>query len=215
VDIPGDLANAFTRVYGERLKKMEEIAKKYIDKYGLPAVEADINSLLEESKYEREKIIERLNQSLSNLEDRLREGDDLKEGKNQLEETLRGLEREVVTKEAGRAALASKLREFEDDKKDARERYEKVECAWSESIGEIEERRKALDARELELKEAEERQRAALKDTARKAFEDELRNISGLKEELEKKEEELKSERAELEYERREIEERLEKLRSR
>jgi len=60
-DIPGDLANAFTRVYGERLKKMEETAKKYIDKYGLPAVEADINSLLDESKYEREKIIERLN----------------------------------------------------------------------------------------------------------------------------------------------------------
>jgi len=109
-DIPGDLANAFTRVYGERLKKMEETAKKYIDKYGLPAVEADINSLLDESKYEREKIIERLNQSLSNLEDRLREGDDLKEGKNQLERTLRGLEREVVTKEAGRAALTSKLR---------------------------------------------------------------------------------------------------------
>ncbi|OEU50218.1 MAG: hypothetical protein BA871_03590 [Desulfuromonadales bacterium C00003096] len=213
-DIPGDLANAFTRVYGERLKKMEETAKKYIDKYGLPAVEADINSLLDESKYEREKIIERLNQSLSNLDDRLREGDDLKEGKNQLERTLRGLEREVVTKEAGRAALTSKLREFEDDKKDAWERYEKVESAWSESIGEIEERRKALDARELELKEAEERQRAELKDTARKAFEDELGNISRLKEELEKKGEALKSERAELGYERSEIEERLGKLRT-
>jgi len=213
-DIPGDLANAFTRVYGGRLKKMEEIAKKYIDKYGLPAVEADINSLLEESKYEREKIIERLNQSLSNLEGRLREGDDLKEGKNLLEETLRGLEREVVTKEAGRAALASKLREFEEDKRDAWERYEKVESAWSESIGEIEERRKALDARELELKAAEERQRAELKDTARKAFEDELRDINTLKEELEKKEEELKSERAGLEYERREVEERLGKLRT-
>jgi hypothetical protein len=169
---------------------------------------------LEESRNDRKKIVERLNQSLSNLEDRLREGDDLKEGKSQLERTLRGLEREVVTKEAGRAALASKLREFEDDKKDAWERYEKVESAWSESIGEIEERRKALDARELELKAAEERQRGELKETARKAFEDELRNISRLKEELEKKGEELKSERAELEYERREIEERLGKLRT-
>jgi hypothetical protein len=213
-DIPGDLANAFTRVYGERLKKMEEIAKRYIDKYGLPAVEADINSLLEESRHEREKIIERLNQSLSNLEGRLGEGDNLKEEKNQLEETLRGLEREAVIKEVERAALTFKLREFEDDKKDAWERYEKVESAWSESIGEIEERRKALDARELELKEEEERQRAELKDTARKTFEDELRDISGLKEELEKKEEELKSERAGLEYERREVEERLGKLRT-
>jgi len=213
-DIPGDLANAFKRVYGERLKKMEETAKRYIDKYGLPAVEGDINSLLDESEKERKEIIERLNQSLSNLEKRLREGDDLKEGKSQLEETLRGLEREVVTKEAGRVALASKLREFEDDKKDAWERYEKVESAWSESIGEIEERRKALDARELELKEAAESQRAELKDTARKAFEDELSNISELKGGLEKKEEELKSERAELEYERRKIEERLGKLKT-
>jgi hypothetical protein len=213
-DIPGDLANAFTRVYGERLKKMEETAKRYIDKYGLPAVEEDINSLLKESKYEREKIIERLNQSLSNLEDRLREGDDLKEGKNLLEETLRGLEREAVTKEPEKGSLTSKLREFDDDKKDTWERYEKVESAWSESIGEIEERRKALDARELDLKAAEERQRGELKETTRKAFEDELRNISGLKEELEKKGEELKSERVELEYEKRGVEERLEKLKN-
>ena len=71
-----------------------------------------------------------------------------------------------------------------------------------------------MDARELELKAAEERQRAELKETAQQAFEDELGNISRLKEELEKKEEELKSERAELEYERREIEERLGKLRT-
>ena len=213
-DIPGDLANAFTRVYGERLKKMEETAKKYIDTYGLPAVEADINLLLEESKYEREKIIERLNQSLSNLEERLEEGVGEREEKGELERTLRGLEREVVTKETERAALNSKVRELERDMRDAEERYEKLESAWSECIVEIEERRKALDAKALALKEAEDRQRAELKETAQQAFEDELRDINTLKEELEKTEEELKSERAGLEYEKRGVEERVEKLKN-
>ncbi|RCV63846.1 Chromosome segregation ATPase [Methanophagales archaeon] len=213
-ETPGDLANAFKRVYGERLKKMEETAKKYIDTYGLPAVEADINLLLEESKYEREKIIERLNQSLSNLEERLEEGVGEREEKGELERTLRGLEREVVTKETERAALNSKVRELERDMRDAEERYEKLESAWSECIVEIEERRKALDAKALALKEAEDRQRAELKETAQQAFEDELRDINTLKEELEKTEEELKSERAGLEYEKRGVEERVEKLKN-
>lgn len=51
--------------------------------------------------------------------------------------------------------MNSKLRESGEDNREAEERYEKLESAWSESIEEIEERRKALDARELELKEAE------------------------------------------------------------
>lgn len=54
-DIPGDLANAFTRVYGERLKKMEETAKRYIDKYGLPAVEEDVTPSAEEKIREEKK----------------------------------------------------------------------------------------------------------------------------------------------------------------
>lgn len=53
-----------------------------------------------------------------------------------------------------------------------------------------------------------------MKDTARQAFEKELRNINTLREELEKKEEELKNERVGLEYERREVEERLGKLKA-
>ena len=211
-DIPGDLANAFKRVYGERLKKMEETARKYIEKYGLPAVEEDISSILEESEKERKRIIESLNQSLSDLEARLKEREEVNKEKERLEETLRSLERDVVSKEAEKEALSSKLKEFEDDKRDAWERYEKLERAWSEGIGEIEERRRALDARARELNEAAERQRAELKDTARQAFEDELGNISRLKEELGRKEEELKSERVGLEYERREVEERLGKL---
>ena len=208
-DIPGDLANAFKRVYGERLKKMEDTARKYIEKYGLPAVEEDISSILEESEKERKRIIESLNQSLSNLEERLKEGEGVKAEKERLEETLRSLEREIVSKETEKEVLSSKLREFEDDKRDAWARYEKLENTWTESIEEIERRKRALDAQERELKEAAEKQRAELKDTARQAFEDELRNINTLREELAKKEEELKSERAGLEYDRREVEERL------
>lgn len=158
---------------------------------------------------ERERIIENLNQSLSNLEERLKEGGGVKEEKERLEETLRGLEREIVSKEADKEVLASKLSEFEDDKRDAWTRYEKFENTWTESIEEIERRKRALDAQERDLKEAAERQKAELKDTARQAFEDELKNINTLREELAKKEEELKSERAGLEYERREVEERL------
>jgi len=131
-----------------------------------------------------------------------------------LEEKLRSLEREIASKEAEKEALNSKLKEFEAAKRDAWERYEELKRAWSESIEEIEERRRALDARERELKQAAERQGAELKDTARQAFEAELRNINTLREEQAKKEEELKSERAGLEYERREVEERLGKLKA-
>jgi len=211
-DIPGDLANAFKRVYGERLRKMKDTAKEYIEKYGLPPIVKDISSLLEESEEERKKIIEELNRNLSNLEARLKESEEVRGEKERLEETLRSLEREVVSKEAEKEVLSSKLEEFEDDKRGAWVRYEKLESAWSESIGEIEERRRALDARERDIKETEEKQRAELKDTARQAFEDELRNINTLKEELEKKEEELKSEREGLEYEKGEVGERLGKI---
>lgn len=208
-DIPGDLANAFKRVYDERVKKMEETAKKYIEKYGLPAVEEDVSSILEESEKERKRIIESINRSLSDLEERLKEEEGVKEEKERLEETLRSLERDIVSKETEKEALTSKLNEFEDDKRDAWTRYEKLENTWTKSIEEIERRKRALDAQERELKEAAEKQRAELKDTARQAFEDELRNVNTLREELTKKEEELKSERAGLEYERREVEERL------
>jgi hypothetical protein len=213
-DIPGDLANAFKRVYGERVKKMEETARKYIEKYGLPAVEADISSILAESEKERKAIIESLNQSLSELEARLKDAEAVKEEKERLEETLRSLEREVIGKGAVKEKLSSRLRDFEADKRGAWERYEKLEQAWSENIGEIEERRKALDAREQELKEAEERQRTELKEVARRAFETERGNINTLKEELVKKEAELKTERAGLEYEKQGLEERLGKLKA-
>jgi hypothetical protein len=213
-DIPGDLANAFKRVYGERLKKMEETARKYIEKYGLPAVEEDISSILEESEKERKRIIESINQSLSELEVRLKEGEWVKRGREQLEGTLRSLEREAVSKEAEKEALTSKLRKFEDDKREVWERYEKLKNAWSESIEKIEERRRTLDGRESELKEAAERQKADLKEVARRAFEDELANISRLREELAKKEAELKVEREGLEYDRRGVEERLGKIRA-
>ncbi len=119
-----------------------------------------------------------------------------------------------MEKEAEKEALSSKLEEFEDDKRDAWERYEQLERAWSESIGEIEERRRALDAQEAELKEAAERQRAELKEVAMRAFDDELRNINTLREELAKKEEELKGEKEGLEYDRRGVEERLEKIKA-
>ena len=46
--------------------------------------------------------------------------------------------REVVTKDAGKDALGSKLEEFGADKIGAWKRYEKLEGAWSESISEIE-----------------------------------------------------------------------------
>ena len=213
-DIPGDLANAFKRVYGERLRKMKDTAKEYIEKYGPPFVVKDISSLLEESEKERKKIIEELNQNLSNLEARLKESEGVRGEKERLEETLRSLEREVVSKEAEKEALSAKLEEFEDDKRNAWKRYEKLESAWSESIREIEERRRVLDARESELKQAAERQRAELKDTARQAFEDELRNINTLREELEKQEQELKRDRAGLDYEKRELEERSAKIKT-
>ena len=213
-DIPGDLANAFKRVYGERVKKMEETARRYIEKYGLPAVEKDISSILEESEKERKGIIESLNQSLSDLEARLEEREEVNKEKERLEEKLRSLEREIALKEAEKEALSSKLKEFEAAKRDAWERYEELKRAWSESIEEIEERRRALDARERELKQAAEGLGAELKDAARQAFVAELRNINTLREELASKEEELKSERAGLEYERRAVEERLGELKA-
>ncbi|MEA2074809.1 MAG: hypothetical protein U9O85_03630 [Euryarchaeota archaeon] len=213
-DIPGDLANAFKRVYGERVKKMEETARGYIEKYGLPAVEEDISSILEESVRAREKIIERINQRLSGLAASLKDRGGVRAEKDRLEGTLRGLERNNITKEAEEVDLSSKFRDFEAAKSDAWMRYEKLESTLVESIEEIVIRRKALDARESELKEAAERQRAELKDTARQAFEDELRNINTLREELGKKEKELKSERTGLEYEKGELEERSAKLKA-
>lgn len=79
-DIPGDLANAFKRVYGERLKKMEETAKKYIDKYGLPAVEDDVTPSAEEKirkekkkddfhSYIRDNILRKEKESLPSWDD--------------------------------------------------------------------------------------------------------------------------------------------------
>jgi hypothetical protein len=213
-DIPGDLANAFKRVYGERVKKMEETARKYIEKYGLPAVVEDISSILEESEKERRRIVESINQSLSELEEQLKEGEVVKEGSAQLASALRSLEREVVKNEAEKVALSSRLGEFEADKSEVWKAYEKLERAWSESIGGIEERKRALDEHEQELEAAAERQKAELKEAAMRAFEDELGNINTLREELEKKEAELKVEREGLEYEKRGLEERLEKIKN-
>ena len=213
-DIPGDLANAFKRVYGERVKKMEETARGYIAKYGLPAVEEDISSILEESVRAREEITERINQRLSGLAASLKGREGVRAEKDRLEATLRRLERDNITKEAEEGTLRSKFSEFEDAKSDAWMRYEKLENTLAESIEEIVVRRKALDEQERELKEAAERQRAELRDTARQAFEDELRNINTLREELAKKKKELKSERAGLEYEKMELEERSAKIKA-
>ena len=213
-DIPKDLANAFKRVYRDRILKMEETARRYIEKYGLPAVEEDISSILAESEKERKEIIESLNQRLSGLEARLEEGEALKEEKGRLEGTLRGLEREVVEKEAEKEALISRLSEIEEEKRETWERFNKLENSWAASRAEIESRTRALDAREMELKEAEEREKEGLKEAARRAFEDELVNIRMLKGELEKKEEGLRIEQEGLEYTRRKIEERLEKLKT-
>ena len=214
--IRGDLALAFKRVYSERIKKMEFAAREYIVKYGLGkgGVWEDIKGAITQSVKEREEIIEELNQSLSSLEDKLKEEAGVKEEKERLEETLRSLERKAVEKEVEKDALTSRLEEFEREKRDAWMRYEKLERAWSESINEIEERRKALEKREKEITKAWEVQRAKLKDTARQAFEDELRNINSLKEELKKKEEELKSEREGLDYEKGEVDERLRKIKN-
>ncbi len=215
--IRGDLALAFKRVYSDRLKKMELAATEYIRKYGIGPVGVwgDIEGAIAKSVEERKEIIEGINQSLSELETSLKGGEEaVKEGGMRLEGILRSLEREVVEKGKGKEALNSRLIEFEGDKREVWGRYEKLKNAWNESIASIERRKKTLDARELELKEAEERQRAELKDTARQAFEDELRNINTLREELEKKEAELKGEREELEYEKGEVEERLGKLKA-
>lgn len=214
--IRGDLALAFKRVYSDRLKKMELAATEYIRKYGIGPVGVwgDIEGAIAKSVEERKEIIEGINQSLSELEKSLKGEEEVKEGGMRLEGILRSLEREVVEKKKGKEALSSRLIEFEGDKREVWGRYEKLKNAWNESIAAIERRKKTLDARELELKEAEERQRAELKDTARQAFEDELRNINTLREELEKKEAELKSDREGLEYEKGEVEERLGKLKA-
>ena len=214
--IRGDLALAFKRVYSDRLKKMELAATEYIRKYGIGPVGVwgDIEGAIAKSVEEREKIIDGINQSLSELEKSLKGGEEVKEGGMRLEGILRRLEREVVEKEKGKEALNSRLIEFEGDKREVWGRYEKLKNAWNESIAAIERRKKTLDVKELELKEAEERQRAELKDTARQAFEDELRNINTLREELEKKEAELKGEREGLEYEKGEVEERLGKIKA-
>ncbi|MBC8520690.1 MAG: hypothetical protein H8D26_01680, partial [Methanomicrobia archaeon] len=214
--IRGDLALAFKRIYSDRLKKMEFAATEYIIKYGIGpgGVWEDIEGAIAKSAEERGRIIEGINQSLSELETSLKGEEEVKEGGMRLEGILRRLEREVVEKEKGKEALNSRLIEFEGDKREVWGRYEKLKNAWDESIAAIERRKKTLDARELELKEAEERQRAELKDTARQAFENELRNINTLREELEKKEAELKGEREGVEYDKREVEERLGKLKA-
>jgi len=213
-DIPDDLAKAFDRVYGTQIQKIQEALQIMITKWGIEDLYVNINSVLERAEKERKEIIESLNQSLSDLEARLKEREKVIKEKERLEEKLRSLEREIALKEAEKEALSSKLSEFEAAKRDAWERYEELKRAWSKSIEEIEERRRALDARERELKRAAERLRAELKDTVRQAFEAELRNINTLREELARKEEKLKSERASLEYERREVEERLEELKA-
>jgi len=214
--IRGDLALAFKRVYSDRLKKMELAATEYIRKYGIGPVGVwgDIGEAIAKSVEERKEIIDSINQSLSELEKSLKGGEEVKEGGMRLEGILRRLEREVVEKGKGKEALNSRLIEFEGDKREVWGRYENLKNAWNESIAAIERRKKTLDTRELELKDAEERQRAELKDTARQAFEDELRNINTLREELEKKEAELKGEREGLEYDKREVEERLGKLKA-
>jgi hypothetical protein len=214
--IRGDLALAFKRIYSDRLKKMELAATEYIRKYGIGpgGVWKDIEGAITKSVEEREKVIKELNQRLLELETRLKEGEEIKEKKEHLEGILRSLEREIVEKEAEKEVLGSRLREFEDEKREVWARYEKLKNAWNESIEELEARRRALDAQERELREAAERQKEELKETARSAFEDELRNINWLREELARKEEELKVEREGLEYEKRGVEERLGKLRA-
>ncbi|MGB7533992.1 MAG: hypothetical protein WA977_13620 [Halobacteriota archaeon] len=215
-NIRGDLALAFKRICSNRLKKMELAATEYIRKYGIgpEGVWEDIEGAITKSVEEREGLIKELNRIFSELEERLKEGVEVKEEKEQLEGTLRSLEREAVSKETGKEALTFKLREFEDEKKGVWERYEKLKNAWNESIEQIEERRRALASQERVLKEAAERQQAELKETARQAFEDELRNINTLREELEKKEGELTVEREGLEYAKREVEERLGKIKA-
>jgi hypothetical protein len=195
---------------------MELAATEYIRKYGIGPVGVwgDIEGAIAKSVEERKEIIEGINQSLSELEKSLKGEEEVKEGGMRLDGILRRLEREVVEKGKEKEALSSRLIEFEGDKREVWGRYEKLKNAWNESIAAIERRKKTLDARELELKEAEERQRAELKDTARQAFVDELRNINTLREELEKKEAELKGDREGLEYEKGEVEERLGKLKA-
>ncbi|NMX21619.1 hypothetical protein C5S30_04130, partial [ANME-1 cluster archaeon GoMg4] len=132
-----------------RVKKMEETARGYIAKYGLPAVEEDISSILAESKKERKRIVESINQSLSELEESLKGEEAVKEGGMRLEGILRRFEREVVEKGKGKEALSSKLEEFEGDKEEVWGRYENLKNAWNESIAEIERRKKTLDVREI------------------------------------------------------------------
>jgi len=133
---------------------MELAATEYIRKYGIGPVGVwgDIEGAIAKSVEERKEIIDSINQSLSELETSLKGGGEVKEGGMRLEGILRSLEREVVEKETGKEALNSRLIEFEGDKREVWERYEKLKNAWNESIAAIERRKKTQQGLHCRLK---------------------------------------------------------------
>ena len=210
-DIQRDLKLAFKNQYKKRLEKIAEGVKAYVGLYGpviiITQIEKKIWDKIKESEGERKRIADELESQIREISSIFSPASETDSEGQQLNQKLSELVAELAT-----GWQPKDLESLETQKDALLGQYISLERGLSSRIDVVEQQRKELENRELELEQDKQVYQSQLQEEKQRLVESELNEISVLKSQLLDQEESIDLEKREFERKREELESRLQEI---
>lgn len=216
-EIKRGIALGIKNVLKDRSYKIQEAVIEYIriNPGGLGRTMDEIESAVKtvlESEQKRGQISTEVQEKLDRLEDELEDARRAASMKDELENKLIGMERQLMQKDYEKDLLSNNLKALENEKSSITDRYSAMDNLLQNRINEVEDKRKELERKEKEVQNLKDRIQGELKEENGKIVQEELDKIQQMKNDIHSQVAAIENEKQSLRFQKEEVDEKFNEI---
>lgn len=215
---PG-IRRAIKITFTARLEKIDAAIHAYMDMFGpgngsiiIKKEMSEATRKVIESEQKRGQISAEVQEKLDRLEDELEDARRAASMKDELENKLIGMERQLMQKDFEKDLLSNNLKALENEKSNVVDKYSAMDNLLQNRINEVDDKRKELEKKEGEIRELKHKIRGEVKEENDKIIQDELGKIEQMKDDIQSQIAAIENEKQSLRFQKEEVDEKFNEI---
>lgn len=214
-EIKPGIAIAIKNLLKERTGKIQDGVIEYVRLYGIVRTVDEVESAVTkviESEQKRGVISTEVQEKLDRLEDELEEARRAASMKDELDNKLVEMERQLMQKDFEKDLFKNKIDAIENEKQGILDSYSSMDGILGNRIAEVEAKRKELEENEKEMHDLRNRMEGELKDENDRIIQEELNKIEQMKSDIQSQVNSIENEKQSLKFQKEEIDEKFNEI---
>lgn len=214
-EIKPGVANAIKNLMKERTDKIQEGVIEYMRlgpiEERISEIESAVHTIIE-SEQKRGQISAEVQEKLDHLEDELEEARTAAAMKDDLENKLVEMEKQLMQKDFEKSLLKNNMNNLENEKAGIIDRYSLLDDLLQKRINEVDEKRKDLEAKEDEIRDMRGSLQGDMKEENDRIIQEELDKIGVMKGDIQTQMDTIENEKLRLQFQKEEIDEKFNEM---